>query len=135
MQNETSIHQCFSVVSVSAGVEYRFLNTGRFSFLFGGGLGANYVAGLDQDMNTKLYIDDVMMMNHDYSVSADRDINRAYLSVYGDVGVQYAVSDRVYLGLDLAYDRSVTSIRKSSAGDVRTFLNGFQSGLAIGVKF
>jgi hypothetical protein len=136
MDNITSITQHFTVVGVTAGMNYMLFEQGRVRAYAGAGLGINYFFGLDQRMNTKLFLSGANLMDATYTMSAPSGTNAIFLSAYGSVRVQYSISKRLSLGLNLGYDRALNSVRHAQSGsDVKTYLNSFKSGLAVGYTF
>lgn len=136
LDNITSIEQRFQLVNLTIGLNYTILKKGRMSLYAGGDLGSNYLFGLDQAMNTKLYYGSAEMMDNSYKVDNKSSYDGLTWTIGGKVGVRYVLSDKLHIDLQGGYERALNSLwRGQPANEIKTYLHKYSTGLSIGYSF
>jgi hypothetical protein len=136
MFNTTDIHQSFNVLSLNSVLSHKIIEKNDFTLEVYGGLGVNYIARAEQEMDITVS----SLGNEMIKMNVTRDpmfnLNRAYLDGQLGLSLNKNISDNLYIGFNAGTTRSLTSISKSdSATDAKSFINGFDSAVSVGYRF
>lgn len=136
LNNKTNISETYQILTFTIGVDYELFQSKKLSGLFSTGLSSNYIIGIDQTMDSKIYRQDAMMMDKTLAVDLTSTVNRLHLSGRLNLGLQYDLTDKVYLQLNGGYEKGLTSVRKHSLTSLpKTYISSFSSGISLGYTF
>lgn len=134
VENSTAIKQRFDIFSSNIGLGYKLVHKSRFDFSVLGSVGLNYILNLEEDLNTQIFIDDVMMKNKSIINESLTKSNRFYASIFGGFRLQYRTSDRLSLSLNAGLERAITTMRKCATDkEPATYINNRR--ISIGASY
>ena len=136
LNNQTQIHEKFKILNLGFSTQYQVVNFQKFKLFLEGGMNANYLIGMNEDMGTLISHGDIVMMKKDVTHSSLKDTNRLYFSLFGNVGLSYDLTSSLRFGFSTGPDYAISSIRKSNiAGDAKTYLNNNKMALSFAYMF
>jgi opacity protein-like surface antigen len=136
LNNTTEINQHFNLINLSLGLDYTFLNSGKFQLLISSGLTGNYLYELNQEMDTKVVFTDKILMDNSFTSNNMDEIDPYFLSIYGNLGMRFNMSERLYFQLSGGWENALGALRTTkSASPSSTFLNHVKSQVHIAYRF
>jgi hypothetical protein len=136
MMNQTTIDNSFRTIGLSLGTFYTPISKERFTLSIGAGAQYNYVLDLQEEMETTIQHNNVLVFRASALVDPTEKANRNYWSWYANLRLGYQVSSRSGIQLDLGTAHSVSSIRKTSGPeDSATYVNNLRMALMMYYRF
>ena len=136
LQHKTDISEQYQLLQLTLSADYTIFSKDRISGTFSTGLSTNYILGIDQTMDSKVYQANDMLMNMSLSNDLTSEVNRVHLSGTINLGISYRLTDNIYLQLSGGYEKGITSVRKYSNNSLpKTFISSLSSGLNVGYTF
>ena len=136
IENNTAITQRFDIISSNLGLGYTVLRKSNLELAFIGSIGANYILNLEEDMDTEIFIEDMMMKNKSIMNTSLQKSNRIYGSINGGIRLQYRVNNRFGLSLNAGLERAITTMRKCATDkEPATYINNRKLSLSANYSF
>lgn len=124
----TQTQQSLNIINLRIGLRKRFeYNKIAISPYFA--LGSNFVTGTNTTFDATIFSDDNVVMRAPKAASELTLLNKHFLTAEIGSSIHYRVSNRVSVGLDVGYEQSITSLRKSNGG-LKTFTNSLITGVS-----
>ncbi len=136
LDHVTEISDTYQVVQLSTGISAEILRYKKLSVHTGIGLTGNYILNISQALDTKMLSNSNVMMEEITNLNLTQNINRKYLSGSLSLGLQYDLTQAMYLRFNSRYEKGITSLRiQRSSEQPKSFINSFGSEMTIGYAF
>ncbi len=133
--HQSDIRQDFFLLQLGVAPYYSVAVSDHWSIGIGVGPDIHYVISGKNTMNTSLKSDNDVEMKDSF-LSDNEGVNQWTLGLRGKVNVNYHISDRYSLGVQLDRSYRLSSLRKTqSGGDIRTFYKDLGLSVVAGKRF
>jgi hypothetical protein len=136
LNGDTDITNEIQMISLKLGPQYNIVQKKDWELSANAGIGINYMLGLKQNMDTKIYYKSKMLIEDSFASNSMAHTNALFLTGYLGIGFKYKITDHLYLGSNLIFENALQSIRKVDASEnIKTHLSNFGSTVSIGYTF
>lgn len=136
LNNKTKIKETYHYLKLSANIGYELFNINKLRGAFSLDLGINYMIAANQSLNTQIYHWDDMIMTNLLENEIGSQVNRLHLSSMLRFGLDYSITDKMLLGVELGYEKGLSSMRQYSNSSLpKAYINSIRTGLRLGYSF
>lgn len=136
LSNKTHTVNDFYIINVNTKIVRTIFSTDKFTLSISAGLSANYILGMDQNMETDIYFQDKSMLLDKFTSNNKDQLNSTFFSAGLDFALEYNLTNQIFLGSEVGYQKSLKSIRKvNPTTQIKTNISELQSSFMIGIRF
>ncbi len=136
MTSASKVRQRIHTLSTSIGPRYSIFENDLFSFGVRAGLSYNVNLSAENDFHSTIEYKGIVQFEQDESVRKLKKLNSAYFQAYSGLDVSYKVNEDLHIGLDMTYNRGLSSIRDSWPNKTpKTYLHSSVARFKISKRF
>lgn len=131
----TDISSNLSVVNVDLGLAYSLVKKNAWDFYVQTDIGANYILQITEKMESKMYLNEIMIDKNLFSKIAIDKVNPIFVTGSLSLGVNRHFANGVFVGSKVGYNGSFNSIRKVDPNvGVTTHIKSLSGKIVIGLS-